>query len=274
MAPRPILFLLGIAMLLNDLSASPEGKAIVPEKYKYENPASWGSLSPDFAPCSSGMRQSPINIVEVESIDDKTLGPLKRKYRLVNATLTTNGLEIQVKPQGEGFLIIDGKTYNLVNIHWHTPSEHRVNGIQYPAEIHQVHEAADGSLAAIGILCSYGKPNPLVTRLEATLNALPKKTCVDKVEDHIYLGHFDNKLLRPMSGKYFKYYGSLTTPPCLEKVTWIVMVEVRTISMKQVAALKAPLCQSNKNNTRPVQPLNGRKVQRYGGQAKKQKKAV
>ncbi|GMH09915.1 hypothetical protein Nepgr_011756 [Nepenthes gracilis] len=136
---------------------------------------------------------------------------------------------------------------------------------KYPAELHQVHQAADGSIAVIGILYQYGHPDPLVAEIQPHLHLLADKNCGDHANDEIFLGKFDNELLRNWSRKYYRYPGSLTTPPCDEHVIWTVLTKVKTMSKEQVASLRAPLCPINKDNARPVQPLHGRKVQRYDG---------
>uniref|UniRef100_A0A7C9DUP9 Carbonic anhydrase n=1 Tax=Opuntia streptacantha TaxID=393608 RepID=A0A7C9DUP9_OPUST len=116
--------------------------------------------------CSSGKSQSPIDIITSETFINKSLEPLTRNYHVFNASLLTDGKHLQVPFSVRGGLIIDGKTYNLKQMHWHTPSEHRINGIQYAAELHEVHIAADGSATVVGILFEEGPPSPLLTMVK------------------------------------------------------------------------------------------------------------
>ncbi|GAB2300719.1 hypothetical protein Dimus_034756 [Dionaea muscipula] len=254
----------GIALLLNIASASAEGLGL---EFNYSDPSRWGSLSPQFALCSSGKHQSPINIVPNEAAVNKSLAPLSTSYHLDNATLLNTGLSIKEQVKGASALVIDGKTYRLLQVHWHTPSEHLLNGVKYAAELHQVHQAEeDGSLAVVGILYKYGKPDRLVAKIQSHLDELADlKHCGDHGKDEIFLRHFDNKALRRRPRRYYRYFGSLTTPPCDENVIWTVMTKVKTMSKEQVASLSDSLCALNKRNARPVQPLNGRKVQLYDG---------
>lgn len=95
-------------------------------------PGSWGGL------CSTRKDQSPIDIVKKQTVQNNTLGPLTQTYRVGNATLVNDGRSITVVPSSGdlGTLLIDGKTYSLKQFHWHTPSEHRIDGIQ---SVHYIH---------------------------------------------------------------------------------------------------------------------------------------
>ncbi|KAA0043878.1 hypothetical protein IC582_009279 [Cucumis melo] len=228
-------------------------------------PEKWGSLSPSYATCSNGKFQSPVDISKDNSVFGKKLQTLVRKYNIANATLTNNGVNIGVhfwKNSG-GVAIIDGKNYTLKQLHWHSPAEHRLNGKQYAAELHLVHQADDGTYSVIAILLQIGDPEPLLAKIHDKLVELANEKCGSNEEAHIALGDLDTKHLRKKTRKYFRYIGSLTTPPCTENVIWNVLGKVRTISQQQVDALKAPLNPVYKNNARPVQPLYGRKIEIY-----------
>ncbi|KAL3839275.1 hypothetical protein ACJIZ3_023866 [Penstemon smallii] len=147
-------------------------------------------------------------------------------------------------PDKSGEMILYGKVYNLKQMHWHAPSEHRIDGKQFAAELHLVHIADDGSVSVIAILFDYGRPDPLVAKLE------------DKVKRHeeapVTVGPFHPEELRKRTHKYYRYVGSFSTPPCTENVIWSILGKVRSISREQVG-----------NNNRPCQPLNGRHVELY-----------
>lgn len=104
---------------------------------------------------------------------------------------------------------------------------------------------------------------PLVSQIQNSLDELAKEVCAGHEEAHIPVGTIDVRHIKRSTRKYFRYIGSLTTPPCTENVIWNVLGKVRTISQEQVAALKFPLNLEYKNNSRPVQQLNGRRVQLY-----------
>ncbi|KMT06781.1 hypothetical protein BVRB_7g159400 [Beta vulgaris subsp. vulgaris] len=213
--------------------------------------------------CSSGKRQSPIDINTYEVVLNKTLEPLDRDYHINKGTLVTNGTHVEMTFSGGGVLKINGKAYDLKKVQFHTPSEHHLNGIQYAAELQQVHEAADGSRAVVAILFKDGGPS--CTNLDMImpqLKELAKTPCVGH-EQKVDIRKFDLSFLRRWPRDYYRYPGSLTSPPCDENVIWNVLCEAKTISTEQITALSAPLCEENKNNARPVQPLNGRKVQTY-----------
>ena len=234
-------------------------------EFDYSNPQNWGRENPQYSTCSSGKQQSPIDIITSDVIVNKTLQPLTRDYHVYNASLSTAGVSVEVVFSGRGEVVIDGKAYYLKQMHWHTPSEHRINGIQYDAELHQVHAASDGSRTVVGILFKYGPPNPLLTLLKPELDELAKKPCQGQ-DQKVGIPRFESFYVRRRPRKYFRYLGSLTTPPCDENVLWNVLTKVKTISKGQVAAMKAPLCAANKmRNCRPIQPLNGRRVQLYNG---------
>ncbi|XP_021760897.1 alpha carbonic anhydrase 1, chloroplastic-like [Chenopodium quinoa] len=215
------------------------------------------------AVCSSGKRQSPVDINTYFAILNKTLEPLEREYHFHvahNTTFVTDGKHLEISLGGSGGLKIYGKTYNLTQLLFHTPSEHRFNSVPYAAELQQIHEAADGSRAVVAILFKYGPPSPFIYMLKPQLQELAKKPCT---EQRIDIPKFDLSFLRKWPRDYYRYLGSHTSPPCDENVIWNVLCEAKTISMEQVDELSAPLCEENKNNARPVQPLNGRKVETY-----------
>ncbi|KAL7247790.1 hypothetical protein ACSBR2_002660 [Camellia fascicularis] len=218
-------------------------------------PDKWGSLSPDYKACSNGKSQSPINIVEDKAVRNKTLKPLRRQYYPVNATLVNNGYNVEMEFGNAGVLIGNGKNYTLQQMHWHTHSEHTINNASFDAELHLVHQASDGSISVIAILYELGsKPDPIIAKIQSQLAKLASN------ETEIDIGTFDTSQLWKKTNKYYRYVGSLTTPPCTENVIWHVLGEERSISKNQINALKAPLLPTCKNNYRPVQPLYGRQV--------------
>ncbi|KAK3405790.1 hypothetical protein EUGRSUZ_K02031 [Eucalyptus grandis] len=255
--------LVALALLLASASADDTGDV----KFAYagpQGPSHWGSLSPTFAACAQGQRQSPVNLVRNATVLNKNLKPLTRDYRPANATLVNNGINIGVVYEEEvGNLSVNGKNFSLKQMHWHSPSEHSIDGIQFPAELHLVHKASDDDFAVVAVLFALGDPDPLISKIKNKLDELAEDDCSDDEESHIPLGIFDPRQIRRNTRKYYRYAGSLTTPPCSENVVWNVLGKVRSISKEQVEALKAPLPTDDKTNCRPLQPLNGRRIELY-----------
>ncbi|KAL8125727.1 alpha carbonic anhydrase 1, chloroplastic-like [Apium graveolens] len=228
-------------------------------------PNMWGSLSPNFSLCSHGKAQSPIDVVTHKAFLDKNLKPLIRVYHASNATLVDNGFNVGIRFNGNvGGFSIDGKKYTLLQMHWHSPSEHRLNGRLMDAELHIVHKAEDGSIAVVAVLYKDGDADPLLTKIQSKLAELTYDRYAKREEGpEIVLGTFNTKQMRRKSHKYYRYRGSFTTPPCTENISWNILGKVRSISKQQVDALRGPLDIACKRNARPVQPLNGRVIELY-----------
>ncbi|RVX11956.1 Alpha carbonic anhydrase 1, chloroplastic [Vitis vinifera] len=200
-------------------------------------PANWGKLHPQFQECVVGKSQSPVDIITNKTELNPNLKPLSRNYRPGKSTLVNNGFNVGVRfDEDVGVLLVDGKNYSLKQMHWHSPSEHRIDGLQYPAELHLVHRTDDGNIAVVGILYQYGDADPLLSKLKNKLDELAKDVCASNEQSQVSLGQWTLS----SSGE---------TPA--------------DISKDQVAALKAPLNSDCKDNSRPLQPLNGRRIQLY-----------
>ncbi|KAK6944055.1 Alpha carbonic anhydrase domain [Dillenia turbinata] len=264
MAAR-VAFFLGVALVFGNIFANSDGE--LPVEFGYSGrlgPENWGRLSPLFRNCSEGKSQSPVNIVTDEAVPNKNLKPLRRFYSAgANATLVDGGPYIEVKfESNSGWLIVEGKNYTLEQMHWHSPSEHTIDGKRYPVELHLVHKTSEGDITVIGILFRYGGEDPILKKLQKSLKRLAEEGAGDE-KAQVPLGVIDTKHLRRKTRKYYRYVGSLTTPPCWENVIWNILHKVRKISKEQVAALKAPLERDFWKNSRPIQPLNGRKIELY-----------
>ncbi|XP_047312311.1 alpha carbonic anhydrase 1, chloroplastic-like [Impatiens glandulifera] len=223
-----------------------------------DGPGKWGNINPAYVKCRTGKTQSPVDIVVNQAVINKSLTSLSTDYFPVNATLINHKFIIELRLGNAGKFNLNGKDYTLTQMHWHTPSEHRINGVQYGAEAHMVHVAADGSRAVIGILYKIGKADPLVARMQNKLVELANEQGGD-----IGVGKFNTKKLGRKTRKYYRYVGSLTTPPCIEDINWTILGKVRSISKEQINLLEAPLETTCKTNCRPLQPLNSRHVEMY-----------
>jgi carbonic anhydrase len=145
---------------------------------------------------------------------------------------------------------VGGRKFDLVQFHFHTPSEEQVNGKHYDMVWHLVHKDAAGKLGVVGVLVKQGRPNEVIAAIAANL---PKEIG----KEHIAKGvHVEASKLLPTAKGYYQFSGSLTTPPCSEGVAWHVMKEPIEASAQQIAEFRTLFG----NNARPVQPLNARVV--------------
>ena len=206
----------------------------------------WGNMEPGFALCKSGKAQSPIDITMDGAVKP---APIQFGYTQGNAELTNNGHTIQLNLPAGGAIKIDGVDYTLVQFHFHTPSEEKIHGKAYPMVAHLVHKSAAGQLAVVAVLFDEGDENKALKTIFAGLPA--------KAGDTVKLAAgFNAADILPAYKGYYKFVGSLTTPPCSEGVQWQVLKQRVELSKTQIAAFRKLF----KMNARPVQPLNGRKV--------------
>ena len=211
-------------------------------------PAKWSGIDSAFKACGIGKRQSPINI-ETRDSEKGGLKPIMFTYLPGPAEVVNNGHTIQVNLPNSGSARFDGLEYKLVQFHFHTPSEEKIDSMAQHMVAHFVHRAGDSKLAVVGVLFKLGKEN---AALKVVFDNLPKKQGLT-----LEIKEFNPADLIPADPTYFAYVGSLTTPPCTEEVKWQVMRTPIEISYAQLAAFK----KLYKMNARPVQPLNGRRVQ-------------
>ncbi len=211
-------------------------------------PAYWDCLSEEFALCGSGKQQSPIDITDSIKAN---LPPLRFNYHPIPLIIENNGHTIQVTADKAGTLKIGDSAYQLVQFHFHTPSEEAINGKRTDMVIHLVHQNIQGELAVIAVLLKTG---PLAnTCIETLWNVMPKTP--GEAQHHEV--QIDINELLPMDQKnYYTFAGSLTTPPCTEGVKWVILKQTVSISPTQLAEYQAVYTE----NARPLQPLNDRKV--------------
>lgn len=206
-------------------------------------PRFWGRLSPG----CNGRSQSPIDISRT-SIEE--LPRITFDYRPTPLVMINNGHSVEVT-YGEGSSIsVGGQRFDLLQFHFHTPSEHTTRGRQYAMEMHLVHRSSAGVTAVVGVLMELGPRN---RALDAMWRKLPKVACLERILKDITINAAD---LLPANRGYYRYDGSLTTPPCTEGVNWLLLKTPIQISVQQLQAFR----QLYVKNSRPVQPLNGREV--------------
>jgi carbonic anhydrase len=209
-------------------------------------PAHWAELKPSFATCASGARQSPIDIRDGFQVD---LAPIKFDYRPTGFNVIDNGHTVQVNLGFGNTIEAAGQRYELVQFHFHRPSEERIEGRAFDMVIHLVHKDQEGRLAVVAVLLQQGSAHPAV---QAVWNSLP----LEKNQEQISPVPLDLNQLLPADRRYYTYMGSLTTPPCTEGVLWLVMKQPVTVSPDQVAlfARLYPM------NARPIQYSRNRTI--------------
>ena len=212
-------------------------------------PQNWAKLKPEFNTCATGQRQSPIHILETDTVLGKA-EVLKFDYKPSGGSVVNNGQTIQVDLAGQNTLYVRGSAYKLIQFHFHHPAEERVNYKGFSMVAHLVHKNEEGQLAVVAVLIDPGTENPLIDQIWTRMPL--------DVNDRVGLpaGLIDMNQILPMDQRYYQFIGSLTTPPCTEGVLWLVMKQPMTVSREQLKLFTHlyPM------NARPVQALNGRLI--------------
>jgi carbonic anhydrase len=211
-------------------------------------PKHWGSEDPAFAACATGRHQTPINI---ETAVSEPLPSIEFDYRPIPLIVTDTGHSFQVNaPSGSGGITIAGERYELVQFHFHRPSEEAIRGHHEAMVAHLVHKNAKDELAVVAVLIRPGEPNAF---LKSVFDHFPAKGVPQSSVAGAMLQLTD---FLPTQRGYYTFDGSLTTPPCTEHVRWFVLKSPVQASSRQVQqfATRYP------HDARPVQPLNDRTV--------------
>ena len=227
--------------------------------YEADNgPDHWSSMNPDWGLCAEGVEQSPIDLagatattlpaVEIHTPSEQEVEMLNQEG-VIDAL--DNGHTIQINSSTGETLTAGGKSYALVQFHFHAPSEHTVDGEHYPMEMHFVHQAEDGALAVVGVLIAEGPENPGIVPLWEQLAAAPGTRTMIRIP-----AGFAEHVFADEATGVWHYEGSLTTPPCSEGVQWYVRKTPARFSADQITAFTAVY----DHNNRPVQPLNERSL--------------
>ena len=211
-------------------------------------PESWGELSEEWATCGTGVEQSPIDINS--EIGASPVESLTMNYADSTLNVLNNGHTVQVNYAPGSDIALNGVTYELKQFHFHSNSEHTVDGQAFPLEMHLVHQATDGSLAVLGVFFEDGAENEALAGVFENLPADEQEaTLVDGLT--VNASEFI-----PADGDAWTYAGSLTTPPCSEGVAWTVMATPLEASTEQLSAFSDIF----DHNYRPTQPLGAREV--------------
>jgi len=209
-------------------------------------PNNWAKLTPEYGACA-GSNQSPIDLT---GFIDAKLQPISFSYVSAPADILNNGHTVQVNTSAGSSIAIDGTSFQLKQFHFHAPSENLIKGKSFPLEGHLVHADKEGNLAVVAVMFTEGKANKI---LEQAWAQMPQK----EGDKALLTSKLDSLDLLPSNRDYYRFNGSLTTPPCSEGVRWLVMKQSVTASKEQIETFTHVI---HHPNNRPVQPLKARVV--------------
>ncbi len=211
-------------------------------------PQNWNGLDPSYRACTVGCQQSPIDIKE--TISART-GGIYVNWRAQAFEIENNGHTIEAAVAPGSFAQIGPDRYELKQFHFHHPSEHWLEGQPRAMEAHFVHADDKGRLAVLGVFLVAGARNWLFAEI---MKIAPTSPGVAKLKSPL----FAQALLPRRGNLFFRYEGSLTTPPCAETVQWNVFLDSVSVAQSDIDAF----AKIYPNNARPLQPLNRRFVLR------------
>ncbi len=241
--------LVGFAVALCAVSPLALQGAEAEPQWAYEGehgPEHWGKLSPDYVLCEAGVNQSPVDIVRALDTD---LPPIVMDYRSDSINVVNNGHTAQVNVEPGSFLRVGNDAYELKQFHIHVPSEHRIDGEQFLLEVHYVHQNAKGELAVVAALHNEGEDHPKLARY---IKVIPEEVN----EPALFKISLRDLPIVSLNKDYFRYNGSLTTPPCSEGVRWFVLKTIRSVSLKRREIFNKLIG----DDARGPQPVNARIV--------------
>ena len=209
-------------------------------------PENWAKLSGDNFACT-GKNQSPINLT---GFIEAELSPLAFNYSAGGSEIINNGHTVQINYQKGSTFTVDNSEFNLLQFHFHAPSENNIKGHSFPLEAHLVHADKEGNLAVVAVMFKEGAENK---GLAAAWQKLPMHAGdKNKFAENIVASD-----ILPANKEYYRFNGSLTTPPCSEGVRWFVMKDAVSASKEQIQAFKSTM---HGPNNRPLQPVNARMI--------------
>lgn len=227
-----------------ETAGAPHGAS---KHWNYEGatgPTNWGELSAEFRVCEFGFEQTPVDLRNAVRAELRGVEP---DFRAMPLKIVNNGHTIQVNCEPGSRSRIDGETFDLLQFHFHHPSEHLLSGRAFEMELHFVHKSAAGKLAVLGVFIGKGAENGAASPIWASMPAVAGP--VQEIGTRI-----DPSALLPASRRFFRYQGSLTTPPCSEGVLWTVFQQPIELSESQIRKFAALF----PGNARPAMPLNRR----------------
>ncbi|MFI0547109.1 MAG: carbonic anhydrase [Brachymonas sp.] len=230
--------------------AAAEHGAHTPPHWAYEGQASpehWGQLSPDFTLCAIGKNQSPINIQGALKAQQSKL---LLHFEQAQQNIVHNGHTVQIDVAPGNTLDLGQERFSLQQFHFHAPSENTIDGQQFPLEGHFVYKNQEGGLAVVALMFQEGQANPELAKAWQHMPSQHHRAATLKRP-------VDIQALLPEQYAFYRFSGSLTTPPCSEGVVWLVLTQTASASAAQIQQLRSAL---RHTNNRPLQPLNGRVI--------------
>ncbi|KAF8038167.1 hypothetical protein BT93_B0895 [Corymbia citriodora subsp. variegata] len=228
-----------------------------------KGPMHWGELKEEWEACKKGKMQSPIDLSNQRVKVMPKLRDIQRSYKPSNTTLKNRGHDISLQWDmgNAGSIKINGTEYFLQQCHWHSPSEHTINGRSYALELHMIHVSTDpdveNSIAVVGLLYKTGAPDAFLSKLMGNVRSLIGE------EGERKMGIIDPREIEMGGKNYLRYMGSLTTPPCTEGVIWTINKKIGTVSKDQIKLLREAVHDYAEKNARPVQQLYKREIHLY-----------
>ena len=220
---RTVVVLGAMALAVTSAAAQTEFKYFGPH-----GPAFWGQLVPEWAACSNGHEQSPIDFGRLTLLTQRRRQPVPVEYQRSTGQIFNNGHTIEVETEGHNVLTLGGVDYGLQQFHFHGPSEHTFEGQGTDMELHLVHKSAAGVNAVVGVKVVRGPSSGALARIFAQL---PNDLDVH----HSLAAPFNPDHFLPENRSHYRYEGSLTTPPCSEGVRWLVLKDPITVSSEDLA---------------------------------------
>jgi carbonic anhydrase len=211
-----------------------------------DGPVNWAKLTSEFQGCN-GKNQSPVDLT---GFIEAELKPIKISYQAGGNEILNNGHTVQVNYAAGSSILVDGINFELKQFHFHAPSENHINGKSYPMEMHLVHADKDGNLAVVALMFEEGAENKELAKIWPSIPA-------DVDAKNSLTSPFAVAPLLPTNHDYYRFDGSLTTPPCTEGVRWLVLKKPVSVSQKQVEAFAHVIHHAN---NRPIQAINARTI--------------
>lgn len=227
-------------LLSNSLNANAKANE---GNWNYKNTKRWGGL------CNTSKEQSPINIYHYKISKKKDNLDVNYKNIEVKDILHKRH-NVYVNFKKGSYVLYNGTRYNLMSLHFHTPSEHIIKGKSFAMEGHFVNQSKDGKLLVVAVLFKHGRKNRTIQNI---IKYAPQKIGdSNKFKSKFLVKQFIR--LNKKQTNFYTYEGSLTTPPCTDKVRWIVISRTAMASAKQINQITKLI---GGDNNRPIQKRNG-----------------
>ncbi|KAF2632766.1 carbonic anhydrase [Macroventuria anomochaeta] len=227
-----------------------------------DGPFNWASLAPENEACKAGTNQSPINIGTEdlpgnltrrnviihkracvnETTSDATIGAAADRpvVDIPEQAVEFENLGTTIEVVVNGTTSFDGTDFRLVQFHMHTPSEHHINDEYFPLEVHMVHQGVldNTQLAVIALMFQVSASNsdPIISGLSSSLDAIATPGTKTSIEDGL---DFSSVLSKIETSDILQYSGSLTTPPCAEGVTFLVVKDPLDVGVEDFNKIKS-----------------------------------